>query len=514
MRLPLLPVVAAAAVVTLSAPPDPLRVLRSAPGAIAAPTDTIVFGFDRPVAGGLDAVVDPAEAVRIEPAIAARYEWRDPVTLRVIPRAPLPRGARYDVTVATTLRGLDGSTLAAPHVLRFRVRGATLVGGTPVGGVDTARHVPQRPTLTLAWDAPVRATDVARAARLLPLPGCRTPSGGTPAPVTLTPARAGAPPSDTVRLIAERALPADCPAVFEAPGELEADGTPRADATVRWAFRTHGAFRLAEVRCLGRPWCPHGPLLVRFTTPVAGAALARALRLAPAAAFDLDTTAVSDTWRLDARLAPRRAYALIAAPALRDVFGQSLTGNPSAGVRTTGYAPDVQAPFGRLTVERTGFRTLAVRTMNVDTLLVERLPVPDTALARLLAGGEWRAAARARARCLRAARHEPPRRQPGRGVVPPRPRAGDRPRRAREDRRRCGHRVGDGRARRSRARGRAGRPARPHRHRARPRHHRRGRHGAPCRLRVAASRHHRGRPARRGVRERTHRRRPRRAPGP
>ncbi len=391
MRIPLAPLAAVAAVVTLSAAPDPLRVLRSAPGSVAAPTDTLIVSFDRPVAGALDDAVEPASVVRITPAIDGRYEWRDPVTLRVIPSAPLPRGQRYTVVVPTDFQAMDGSALAAPHTFTFRVRGPTLVDGDPVAGRDTTRHVAHTPRITLVYDAPVRADDVARTALLRPAPSCRDAAGRTPQPVRLTSAAGGAAPRDTVILTAERALPADCLAALVAPRELPAAGDGGIDlpAPVQWPFRTHGAFRIESARCVGQTWCPHGPLVLRFSTPVRGSDLARTLRSAPRVPFDLDTAEVSDTWRLEGTLSPRTTYALITAPGLRDVFGQALTGNPSVGVRTTGYAPDVQAPYGRLTVERTGFRTLAVRTMNIDTLLVERLPIPDTAVARLLAGGEW-----------------------------------------------------------------------------------------------------------------------------
>lgn len=392
MRLPVLPLAAVAAVVTFSAAPEPLRIVRAEPGAIAAPTDTIVVSFDRPVAGGLDAPVDPREVVTIEPALDARYEWRNPVTLQVIPRGTMPRGVRYTLTIATSVRGLDGSTLQAPYTTRFRVRGPTLLAGTPVTGADTSRHIPQRPTFTLVYDAPTRADVVARGARLEPLRGCRDANGRAPA-VRLHPVAGATAPRDTIRLQTDGPLPADCPAVLVAPREVLDEGarpdTPDRPDPVRWVFRTHGRFRLLDARCLTRPWCPNGPFLVRFSTPVRGADLAAALQAAPQAALDLDTSLVSDTWRIGGRFVPRRAFALITKPGLRDVFGQALTGNPAIGVRTTGYAPNVQAPFGRLTVERSGFRTLAVRAMNIDTLLVERLPLPDSAVARLLADGEW-----------------------------------------------------------------------------------------------------------------------------
>ncbi len=418
MRLPVLPLTALAVALTVSAAPDPLRVIRAGPSNPAAPTDTVLITFDRPVAGSVDNTVPASSIVRIDPAISGRVEWRDPVTLRVVPDAPLPRGRTYQVVVSREFRAMDGSSLEQPYRFVFRVRGPTLLGGSPVSGEDTARLIARTPRLTLFYDAPVADADIAARARLLPAATCRDSAGRRAQAVLLrplsdaeraadtadsanTPGRSGArarPTDDTqgslpyaVRLVAERQLPANCDATLVAPTEL---GTGKVERTpvladANWHFRTHGAFQIDSARCAGAPWCPQGPVLLHFSTPVRGAELARVLNIAPRTSLFLDTARTAATWQLSGTLVPRTAYALILARGLRDVFGQSLGGNPSVGIRTTGYAPDVQAPSGRLTVERTGFRTLAVRTMNIDTLLVERLSVPDSATARLLAGGEW-----------------------------------------------------------------------------------------------------------------------------
>ncbi len=401
MRIPLAPLAAVALAFTVSAAPDPLRIMRAGPSDVAAPSDTITVSFDRPVAGALDDAIEARAVVSVSPEIAGRYEWRDPVTVRIVPTAPLPRGARYTVRVSDTVRAMDGSSLASTYAFSFRVRGPTLIGGDPFAGRDTGRHVALTPRFTLVYDAPVRAADVARDARLLPAVSCRDARGRTAAAPALRAATDRAAVGDTVELLAEHELPRNCLASLMVPRELSlldptasggadpALAVPTLPQPRRWAFRTHSLFRMDSVRCLGATWCPHGPVVLRFSTPVRGNALARALAVAPKVAVELDTADVSDTWRLSGEFSPRTAYALIMDRGLQDVFGQSLTGNPSIGVRTTGYAPDVQAPYGRLMVERTGFRTLAVRTMNIDTLLVERLPIPDTAVARLLSGGEW-----------------------------------------------------------------------------------------------------------------------------
>ena len=79
----------AGAALYLTLPPTPLHVLRVAPTSDAERNATIAVTFDRPVAGSLDRTVDPRRIVRVEPAVDARIEWRDPVTITIVPHALL-----------------------------------------------------------------------------------------------------------------------------------------------------------------------------------------------------------------------------------------------------------------------------------------------------------------------------------------------------------------------------------------------------------------------------------------
>ena len=51
---------------------EPLRVLRASPETPADPFAAVTITFDRPVAGGLDATVDPAAIYRNTPAVEGR----------------------------------------------------------------------------------------------------------------------------------------------------------------------------------------------------------------------------------------------------------------------------------------------------------------------------------------------------------------------------------------------------------------------------------------------------------
>ncbi|MEO7363691.1 MAG: MG2 domain-containing protein, partial [Gemmatimonadaceae bacterium] len=391
VKLLRLPLALAASAFVFSAAPEPLRVLRVSPGAEASATDTITITFDRPVAGSLDNAVDPASIVRLDPAVpGAIVDWRDPVTLRIIPRPAFRRGVRYAVSVQPTFKAMDGSQLATGFRTEFRVRGPRLLSGTPATEGDTAHNVDVLPEFTLRFDVPVRPADIAALSRVEPSPRCVR--GTTKVPnVVLTPVGSATTPTREVTLKSSAALPLNCLASLVAPRELEEGATtPTARSLSRWPFKVHGAFGFAGVECSQDGYCPTGGITLHFTTPVSGVDLAKVLRVSPAVNFSFDTSDTRTDWELDATLKPRVTYAVfMATTALRDAFGQTLTGNPAASFRTTGYEPDIQQPYGRLMIERGAFRTLAVRTMNIDTLLVETLAVPASLEPVIVNQGSW-----------------------------------------------------------------------------------------------------------------------------
>src|SRR5690606_14892365 len=99
----------AATATALSPAAPPLRVMRVTPATPAEADAEITIMFDRPVAGGLDATVAADAIFSIEPAVAGRVEWRDPVTLRFTPAEPLEPGRTYTVRVAPSFAAMDGS---------------------------------------------------------------------------------------------------------------------------------------------------------------------------------------------------------------------------------------------------------------------------------------------------------------------------------------------------------------------------------------------------------------------
>lgn len=385
---------------------EPLKILRTAPAGDAAPTSVVTVTFDRPVAGSLDRSVDPKTIFTIDPAVPGRLEWRDPVTIRFTPAAMLAANTQYTVTVTSTFAAMDGSRLEAPFHFTFRVRGPRLLAGSPVSARRQAKFVTPTTRFELVYSAPADLERLAATTHLEfneSCPGPRLirlkPLGQRP--ITATDSweyKAGGGyrrdrSADTVRRVVSLApevpLPAACAGVLVAQSILDAGDT---SAYLRWKFETYGPLRLLAAGCLARARapCPTGPIKLEFSTPVHGASVVRSVTIQPPLSFTVpDTAAEAADWILEATLKPRTTYTIVVDSTLTDTFGQRFTGNGAASFTTTGYAPAVEYAYGQMLVERTGYRTLAVRHVNVDTLVMTIASVPDSLEGAVLRSYGW-----------------------------------------------------------------------------------------------------------------------------
>ena len=316
-----------------AAPPGQLTVLRVHPTAEpTTPNPEITVTFDRPVAGGLDGAVDPKTFFRITPAVAGRLEWRDPITVRFLPTAPLTPGATYSVTVLNNFEAMDGTRLRAPFTFSFRAAPARILAGSPIGGYEAARFIVPRPIIKLLLSAPGDPRMIAQSSYIVMSPQC----GGARIALDLVRMRrvtdqddrsiryAGSygPPGDTLRdmrrvveLRPRTPLPRACAGTLHVPAEAQPDARSR----VNWRFETYGPLRLVNVGCAVTPSCPTGPIRVTFSTPVKGAELVRHARIAPALPFTVhDTSAVSHEWNLEATLKPQQNYAVVVDSLMRE----------------------------------------------------------------------------------------------------------------------------------------------------------------------------------------------------
>ncbi|MGH7675765.1 MAG: Ig-like domain-containing protein, partial [Gemmatimonadales bacterium] len=380
----------------IAAPADPLRVMRAAPTREAEASAVVTVVFDRPIAAGLDATVDPATIFRITPRVAGKLEWRDPVTIRFTPSAALAFGATYTVTIATTFQAMDGSRLEQPYTFSFRVSGPRVEDAWPVNRWSDPKHLTPSTKFFLLLDGPADPKSVASMVKIR-APACGRPEIGLKA-VTVRHIKREDPrwtwyrrPDSSERqrvaeLVPERPIPSGCAAELGVPERIDSVTAMR-----WWKFRTYGPLAVEWAGC----WywrddtgqrCPVGPAALRFSTPVRGAEVQRRARLAPPLPFTVrDTSEESDTWTLEAELKPQTRYSIAVDAGLTDVFGQRLATAYTQSFMTTSYTPTVRYPHGRMVVERNGSRLLAVQHVNVDTLELLIAGIPDSLEGQALA---------------------------------------------------------------------------------------------------------------------------------
>jgi hypothetical protein len=376
----------------------PLRVIRTTPAeGTADPTTTIAATFDRPVAGSLDQSIDPRTVLTITPSVPGTLEWRDPVTVRFRPAGLLPAGTTFTATVRPGFNALDGSTLAAPVEWTFRVAGPRVLHVEVPGG---GRHLSQSPRFRLVTSSPADPALLTRLVYVEMSRACAGQPGTLPVRVVAT---HGIPTSDSwevreaggwerdrrldsvrqiVTLAPERPLPYDCGGTLSTPERIDRE-TPGQRAA--YGLSTYGPFRLVRTECAYGQFCPNGPISIGFSTPVKGADLLRRISILPEVKFSLaDTSDTRDTWTIEADLKPRTGYLVRIDSTLTDMFGQRIAGYPVLAFGTTGFRPSVSHMQGRATVERNGRRTLAITYVNVDTLEVTTVPIPDSLEGRFL----------------------------------------------------------------------------------------------------------------------------------
>ena len=396
-----------------------LRVIRATPqpGGDASPMAQISVSFDRPVVGSLERSSDARTILKIEPAVPGRIEWRDPVSIRLVPAAPLTPGTRYTVTVANNFRALDGTQLAQPYTFSFRAQGPTLLYGTPVGPPaesERNRHIAGNQRFELVYSAAVDLAELSNSAYAEFTAACAARGAGAGGGATQRVTR--------LRAISQRRIANDDDYRLRNAGGWQRDRTldslrrvvvvepvmqmPRGCAgelvlpvetpstvstsVTRWPFDTYGDFVVTSANCGTRRFCPIGPLEINFSTPVKGSEVLRRVRFIPEAKLTIrDTTTESAFWLLEAPLSPRTPYTIVIDSSARDTFGQPLRGRTSWQFLTTGYAPSVNYAFGNYLVERIGFGTMSIQHVNIDTLVALIAPVPDSLEPQVLSRAGW-----------------------------------------------------------------------------------------------------------------------------
>jgi hypothetical protein len=376
----------------------PLRVLRALPDGPANPASVVTIIFDRPVAGMLESTPDPARAVHIEPALDARIEWRDPSTIRIVPRQPLAPGSRFTISVDTTLTGFGGARLAA-WSMQLMVRGPQWLGSIPAFAGTGVVQLPVDGRLILSFSAAVDSALLERTVRLELAGGAGCGTFET-VRYRISDDHPWS-PSDRWELQRFRGVGDSLSRRFQRIVTLTpthtllegCDGAlviPSLDSTgrseLRYHARTAPPFTLVTAACNFPFDCVlGGGLQLSFSASVRAESLARYVRFDPAEGIEQETWSGFQTnWNVQARLRPRSTVRVLVDSALTDADGRRITGPLARSVDIGDRYPYLSFRTGFVTLPHSIAPSLSIRHINVARVEVTALVIPRSSRAHAL----------------------------------------------------------------------------------------------------------------------------------
>ncbi|MFN8571187.1 MAG: alpha-2-macroglobulin family protein [Gemmatimonadaceae bacterium] len=367
-----------------------LRVTQVLPDGPLVPSSTISVSFNRPVSGSLESLVDPASVVRLSPAIAVRLEWRDPATIRIIPRAPLRPGTILVVRIDTTFVASDGGRLATPFEARLEVAPPALVASLPSLAAGTASSIDPFGHISFRFSGDVDSATFARVARLEPgAPGSCTsresfrliPRVRAPATTDPWPLQNAGTSRDSVdqrfdRIVELRSavrLPDECTFDLVLP-QLE----PDSQSETRYRVTTPPPLRVAAACWVANDCMGSMYLLVTFSAPVTYAQVKAHVRVSPTAfAGPADSSDVREQWQFRLHMRPRDSVVVSVDEKLVDIYGRSLQPPSTVTVRSGDRIPFLAVVTGLETQSRTTGPVLHLQSVNYASIEVTVTRVPD-----------------------------------------------------------------------------------------------------------------------------------------
>ena len=383
-------------VVTRAFAQQPIRVVRHSPVDTAQAGDVITISFDRPVGGSVERSANPERFVRIDPPVPAKVQWRDLVTLRIVPNEPLPPSRRFHITVDTTFTAIDGGRLAAPYRFTIATIGPRVLGSIPPLAAAAPTPLDPSARLTFVYTAAVDSALFANTVRaeIDTARGCErqviryavvshravadTDDYGIRAIGGYT-AHLDAPFRHVIALRPRAPMPEGCTGVLVIPS-LDPNDRPE----IRYPIATAPPFRIAGLQCWGSDCAAGSTLYLSFTSPVRRESLLDRIHIEPATPFSIpESDFPSPAWSLRLTLVPRTTYRVVIDSSVRDVFGRALTTGASASLSVGDRRSALGHQLGFFTVSR-HHPVLRVTHVNIDSAQIAFVPIPERLRTALL----------------------------------------------------------------------------------------------------------------------------------
>lgn len=344
---------------------------------------------------------DPASSLQLQPPVKGHWHWLGSSSVEFLNDEPLPYSTAFHLVVPQGFKSLDGAKLAQAFQLDFT---------TPTPEVDGYAVEPS--AHDCAWSRPDQhfrvlvsqpladpagsfffevgeakkrvAAKVAGAVHVAdePRPGARRPR------VDVAPMLAFKDERTRYEIAPAESIAMDTPFSVGLSGDARgAEGTLTAGREWRMACATPGPMRIKAVaRCSesAEYHCPSGPLVFRFTNPVASrAALAKLVHLTPDPQLDFgdESSPPSTDVRASGKLRPGRTYAIHIDAGVQDTQGHAAPAFDGS-VTMDDLLPSLYVGGEKALLEADGDGQLPAQVTNLAALEADLWHVSPTQMAR------------------------------------------------------------------------------------------------------------------------------------
>ncbi|HUF04876.1 MAG TPA: alpha-2-macroglobulin family protein [Aridibacter sp.] len=338
-----------------------LQVLRYSPEGEVALAPDLSVTFSEPMV----AVTGQQEAsktfpVRMEPAAEGKWRWLGTKTLMFDTDKRFPMATVFKITISAGTRSATGQTLEKDVSWTFT---------TPPPKIE--QHFPGNASINtrdeiifLRFDqqidqrAMLESTTVTGAGKRLPI---RLATEAEINGSRIKYYRDQAQPGRWIAIKAlnpeggtENALPADAAiTVTVKKGAPSAEGPLTTKEIQSFGFRTYGAFKFVEAHCghRGNAECsPFDTWYVRFTNGIDGSAFEQSKVKIEPAVEGLNIYPSGNAIYFQGVKRGRTTYTITIDNSLKDVYGQTITGNATAKIKVGSAPPNLYAQGGFMTV--------------------------------------------------------------------------------------------------------------------------------------------------------------------
>ena len=358
----------------------PLEVIRFAPEGNVPVAPHISITFNKPMVA-VTSQEDAAQTIpaQLTPDVPGKWRWLGTKTLHFDPKVRMPMATDYKVELPASTKSIDGKTLKSPISFSFSTPTLNIVDSLP-----GSEPQPLSPLIAIRFDQKIEPSELIKHIHLkegsekfdVRLATQEEIESDKKASAFVKRAQEADQQDWTIVFKSVVHLPKDkyVHVVIE-KGAPSAEGNRTTPSELNFAFKTHGPFKIARVRCSlgGLTDCrPGTPWSIETTNPIDEKKFnAKEFKLSPF--FKGHRISVRDrTISVEGPSKARTQYTINVPSTLVDVFGQTIQGDVSHDIKTGDAEPSLQGPNHLIVLDPYATKaTFDVHSVNIKKLNVK-----------------------------------------------------------------------------------------------------------------------------------------------